>query len=363
MRDNQNSDQNIVVEITEDASNDTVGRHHVNLSNARKRRNDEFYTRFEDVESEVMRYREQFRGKVVYCNCDDPDESAFAEFFRLNFMEFGMKGLITTCYKSTERTLFSRHNSDQGVVTFLTENDNSNHDLLNGDGDFRSSECIELLKQADIVVTNPPFSLFRDYVAQLIEYEKKFLIIGNKNAITYSGVFPHIQSGNMWIGYTPMGYRMWFNMSDEHIATIPQEELERDIYEEQDGRIVKRIGTCWFTNLDHARRHEDLLGTLALSFDPMRYSTYDNYDAIEVEENKFIPRDYHGVMGVPITYINIHNPDQFEIVGASESEGTGFSNGLWNPESRIKQPMVNGERKFKRLFIRQRRIARQDNNL
>ena len=310
-----------------------------NLHRSRQARNDEFYTQFVDIEKEIETYLEYdadvFRGKVVYCNCDDPYESNFFRYFVLNFERMGLKQLITTSYKpssvaNTQLELFADDrtttkqkgrpkitankfiinsvgdtNNDgefnlKDVSLQLQQNKNNEWAPLKKDGDFRSDECIELLKQADIVVTNPPFSLFREYVEQLIEYDKKFLIIGNQNALTYREIFPLIKENKVWWGNDCI---RWFYTP----KTL----------------LVEGARSRWFTNLDHGRRHQPL--SLMNKKDVIKFNTkkpfekYDNYDAIEVGKVKDIPSDYSGVMGVPITFLDKFNPDQFEILGIANS--------------------------------------------
>ncbi|MBC6442060.1 MAG: adenine-specific methyltransferase EcoRI family protein [Rhodobacteraceae bacterium] len=313
------------------------------LNAAARARNDEFYTQLPDIEAELRHYPNAFRGKTVYCNCDDPRVSAFWHYFSHQFHHLGLKRLLATCYKNQNPNLFSRHDTEQAIMLdydgFRTgETTPRPEDIgiktLHGDGDFRSDECIALLQQADIVVTNPPFSLFREYVAQLVEHKKQFLIIGNVNAITYREVFPLIRENRVWLGYTG---------------------ITAKAYKCPDGDIKKMGNTCWFTNLPHHRRKEKLI--LYRPYTPQDYPTYDNYDAIEVSKVANIPADYDGVMGVPITFLDKYNPDQFEILGATESEGRGFAGDLYDPTSGIAQAMAGGRRVFKRLFIRKRRHA------
>jgi Adenine-specific methyltransferase EcoRI len=296
-----------------------------NFGDARKAKQDEFYTQLPDIERELRHYRKHFRGKVVYCNADDPRVSNFFHYFSYNFHKLGLKKLITTCYKSQERDLFSRSESDQAIWLEYDGDENQNNipdveeigiNYLEGDGDFRSAESIELLKQADIVVTNPPFSLFREYVAQLVEYDKKFLILGNKNAVTYGEIFPLIQADKMWIGYTPMGSEMLFDVTEEFGQQLLASGQDRK-YTVVDGVVKGRSQACWFTNMDFPKRHEDLI--LYRNYDPETYPSYDNYDGIEVSRTQDIPTDYNGVMGVPITFLDKHSPDQFEIVGVTQS--------------------------------------------
>ncbi|MGD9718355.1 MAG: adenine-specific methyltransferase EcoRI family protein [Sulfurimonadaceae bacterium] len=325
-----------------------------NLHSAKKGKNDEFYTQLEDIERELKHYKEHFKNKVVYCNCDDPRVSNFFHYFSYNFEKLGLKKLITTCYKNQNRDLFSQNTSEQAI--WLEYNGDKNGDKvpnpeeigiheLKGDGDFRSKESIELLKQADIVVTNPPFSLFREYVAQLVEYDKKFVIVGHQNALTYKEIFPLIKENKMWLGYGFKGGASHFiNTHYEDYATAT---------DRKEG-MIRVSGVVWFTNLEIKKRHEDLI--LYKKYTPEEYPKYDNYDAINVDKTKDIPMDYDGVMGVPITFMDKYNPDQFEILGATESEGKGFSNGLWDENSRISQPLINNKRVYKRIFIRNKKL-------
>lgn len=322
------------------------------LTAAKAAKKDEFYTQLTDIEKELAHYKEHFRGKTVLCNCDDPRVSNFFKYFTLNFDHLGLKRVIATCYKSQSVDLFSTHDCEQAVYQIYDgERDTNNmpdeNEIavkpLKGDGDFRSAECIELLKQADIVVTNPPFSLFREYVAQLIKYEKKFLIIGNKNALTYKELFPLIKNNLMWTGYRGFAGGMWFKSDYEG-------KTEKII----DGQRIINVPSIWFTNLDIKKRHEDL--PLYKRYTPEEFPKYDNYDAINVNKTSDIPCDYNGVMGVPITFLDKYNPEQFEIIGATESEGKGFSNGLWYSDSKVSQPMVNKERVYKRIFIKHKKL-------
>jgi hypothetical protein len=290
-----------------------------NLNNAKEAKKDEFYTQLEDINNELRHYREHFRGKVVLCNCDDPRVSNFFTYFAYNFEFLGLKRLITVCYKNQNMDLFSQNQSEKAVYLIYDGDKNGNHipDAeeigvlpLKGDGDFRSPECIELLKQADIVVTNPPFSLFREYVAQLVAYDKKFLIIGNVNAITYKEIFPLIQANKMWIGPSIHSGDRKFWVPDNYelnAAGCGVDETGR--------KFIRVKGVRWFTNLDYKERHEDLI--LYKKYTPEEYPTYANYDAIEVNKTSDIPCDYDGKMGVPITFLDKYNPDQFEIIGFS----------------------------------------------
>ena len=319
------------------------------LRAAKRGKHDEFYTQREDIEREVRHYRQHFKDKVVYCNCDDPRVSNFFDFFSKQFEFYGLKKLITTCYRNQAPDLFSQHDSERAIYLEYHGDQDGNrrpdpHEIdvknLQEDGDFRSFECIELLKESDIVVTNPPFSLFREYVAQLIKYEKKFLIIGHQNAITYKEIFPLIKENKIWLGYGFKGGAGHFISRYEDYATAA---------DRKEG-MIRVSGVHWFTNVPHRKRNEELI--LYKTYSREEYPHYDNYDAIEVSKTKDIPRDWDGAMGVPITFLDKYNPDQFEILGATESEGKNFSCGLWNPQSRVAQAVVNGRRVYKRLFIR-----------
>jgi len=282
------------------------------LSNAKKARKDEFYTQLVDIENELMHYKEHFRNKVVFCNCDDPRISNFFHYFSYNFEQLGLKKLITTCYKSQERDLFSQNNSERAIWLEYKGDKNGNRvpdpeeigiNYLKGDGDFRSQECIELLKQADIVVTNPPFSLFREYVAQLIEYNKKFIIVGHQNAITYKEIFPLIKDNKIWLGYGFKGGAGHFISSYEDIATAGDHRAG----------MIRVSGVNWFTNLEIKKRHEDLI--LYKNYNPKEYPKYENFDAININKTTEIPMDYYDAMGVPITFLDKYSPEQFEIIG------------------------------------------------
>jgi hypothetical protein len=334
-----------------------------NLTNAKKAKNDEFYTQFSDIQKEVESYPEYnpntFKDKAVYCNCDDPFESNFFRYFVLNFNRLGLKSLITTSYKpspvaNTQLGLFgdditleplkgrpkitankfiiNEVGDVDGDGSFTLEdisrqlraNKNNEWTPLEGDGDFRSDECVELLKQSDIVVTNPPFSLFREYITQLFEHKKQFLIIGNLNAITYKEVFPMIKSNKVWLGNNARvnGGAMFYEIPEavvnlDQVREIKTDEKGRKIY------ITRVQGVRWFTNLDHGRLHQPI--PLMTEADVIKFSTnksfveYDNYDAIEVTLVKNIPKDYNGVMGVPISFLDKYSPEQFEILGTSDN--------------------------------------------
>ena len=330
-----------------------------NLSKAKKAKNDEFYTQYGDIQKEIEAYLEYnpdvFRDKVVYCNCDDPFESNFFRYFVLNFNKLGLKQLITTSYKpspvaNTQLGLFGDdktltkskgrpkvtankfvinevHDIDSNgefnlkdVAKQLKANKHNEWTPLEKDGDFRSPECVKLLEQSDVVVTNPPFSLFREYVKQLFDYNKKFVIIGNINSITYKEVFPKIKENKMWLGATNFNTGMYFKVPESFTYAMTY-KFER----ERNGEKVNRVpGVCWFTSLDHGRRHQPLpLMTLEenLKYNKHKeikgkkaYDKYDNYDAIEVPFTNAIPSDYSGVMGVPISFLDKYSPEQFEII-------------------------------------------------
>ncbi len=281
---------------------------HKNLHTAKQQKLDEFYTQLVDIENELKHYKDQFRGKVIFCNCDDPKESNFVKYFSMNFEYLGLKKLIATHYK--EANLFTQESPYKLEYTgdkngnrmpdpseFMTE--------MISDGDFRSNECIKLLKEADIIVTNPPFSMFREYVAQLIEYDKKFLIIGNTNALTYKEIFRLIKENKLRTGYTNFNVGMFF---------IVPNDWEKFHHIDESGKKIVRVSTsCWFTNLEVEKHKQDL--TLYKKYTPEEYPKYENYDAINIDVVAEMPKDYDGAMGVPITFIDKYNPEQFEIIG------------------------------------------------
>lgn len=320
------------------------------LSKAKRNKNDEFYTQLTDIEKELQYYSEHFKDKVVLCNCDDPRVSNFFKYFALKFKSLGLKRLITTCYKSQNPDLFSRDDSEQAVY-FIYEGEIENiqtHDFeqikplpLRGDGDFRSEECIELLRQADIVVTNPPFSLFREYIAQLVEYDKKFIIIGNKNAVTYKEVFQMFQENKIWIGMRNMNQDIWFERPED----APYEKIEN-------GKKLTHIMGCWFTNLPHKKRNEDLI--LYKRYTPEAYPKYDNYDAINVDKTADIPEDYYEAMGVPITFLDKYNPNQFEILDANTIRSNPTTPSKPHGLIKDKDGSVNGQIKYARIVIRRK---------
>lgn len=280
-----------------------------NLTAAKAAKNDEFYTMFEDVEAEIKHYKEHFKGKVVLCNCDNPKASSFFKYFSLQFEHLGLKKLISTHY-----------NMDGSPSTAIVVDSKGSEVIeLQGNGDFRSDECVEFLKEVDIVVTNPPFSLFREFVALMTEHNKKFLIIGSQNAITYKDCFKLIKCNEMWLG---------INLCKEFI--------------QPDGTTKKFGNIGWFTNLEHHKRNEVMI--LGASVKYTDYPKYDNYDAIEVSKTKDIPEDYNGVMGVPITFLTKYNPEQFEILGMDDHM----------VDWRGRGPEINGVTKYRRIIIRKR---------
>lgn len=340
-----------------------------NLHSSRADKADEFYTQLSLIESELKHYKEHFKGKVVFCNCDDPFESNFFKYFAMNFNSLGLKKLIATCYATspivyTQLNLFGTETvvsteetekkpykieitevtdenqdgrTDLADVEYLLRNRKNALALLEGDGDFRSPECVELLKQADIVVTNPPFSLFREYMAQLMEYKKAFLIVGNQNATGYKEIFPLIRDNIVWLGYN--NGHFWFAVPDTY------EEKKTDFKIDENGQKWRRMGNiCFFTNLDIDKRHEDM--TLFRTYSPEEYPKYDNYDAINVNRTLDIPCDYYGVMGVPITFMQYYNPEQFEIVGDSRyHDGQDFSDDI---------NFINGKGLYRRILIKRK---------
>ena len=328
------------------------------LQAAMRAKKDDFYTQLTDIEKELKHYRAQFRGKTVYCNCDDPRVSNFFKFFSMNFEAWGLKKLIATCYKNQNSDIFSPHDSERAVYLEYTGDKDGNrlpdyHEVevkpLKGDGDFRSAECIEMLQQADIVVTNPPFSLFREYVAQLVESGKRFLIIGNMNAVTYKEIFPLIKADKLWYGPSISSGDREFGVPDDYPLTAASSRVD-----EQGRKYIRVKGVRWFTNLDHSKRHERLI--LWKKYSPEEYPTYDNYDAINVDKTAEIPRDYNGVMGVPITFLDKYNPDQFEILGSDYDVKTGVLAWLirkgWG--GKLDRGYIDGRRKYSRLLIRKR---------
>ena len=292
-----------------------------NLRQARRKKKDEFYTQLSDIENEMQHYEPHFADKTIYCNCDDPRVSNFYRYFSLKFEDLKLKRLIASCYRNQDADLFSRHDSEKAVWIEYTgyrkgertpRDEDAKVRPFEGDGDFRSAECIELLKQADIVVTNPPFSLFREYVAQLVEHSKKFLIIGNQNSTTYKDIFPLIKENKIWLGPSIKSGDREFGVPDHYPLTAATSRID-----ENGNKFIRVKGVRWFTNIDHAKRHKFLKLGAKYKGNEEEYSTYDNYDAINVNLVADIPSDWTGVMGVPISFLDKHNAEQFEILGVS----------------------------------------------
>lgn len=307
-------------------------------------KNDEFYTQLTDVSKELMHYKQHFKNKIVFCNCDDPTWSAFWKYFHLNFAELGLKKLISTHYDKNEPTykmVYEDGNDNDIEVGTKTP--------LEGNGDFRDAECIELLKEADIVVTNPPFSLFREYVAQLIEYEKKFLIIGNMNCVTYKEIFPLLQENIMWVGANEKGGT---RKGNSLCFTVPDDFSGKTI--DVDGTPMAQVSAWWFTNLDFAKRHQKYV--FWKEYDSNENPKYDNYDAIECGHSDKVPKDYDGMIGVPISFLNgFYNPEQFELV-----DGIGRYSILDNEKTKADGKylsMINGVAKYFRIIIRRKKDA------
>lgn len=330
-----------------------------NLHTAKSAKKDEFYTQLSDIEKELKHYSKHFKNKVVLCNCDDPWVSNFFHYFSHNFEQIGLKKLITTCYKNQNPDLFSEHKSEKAIYLEYTGDKDGDRipspaeigiKHLKGDGDFRSKECIELLKQADIVVTNPPFSLFREYVAQLIEYKKKFLIIGGYNAISYKEIFRLFKENKLWLGYGFSNGNAYFKTPYSNTK-----DFAKGVYNEETG-LVKFRNVTWFTNLDISKRHEDLI--LSKKYNPKEYPKYDNYNAIEVSKTADIPLDYKDSMGVPITFLDKYNPEQFEIIGFDYEVKQGLLPELliksW--KSKIDRGYVNGKRLYARILIKNKKV-------
>ena len=332
-----------------------------NLRKASKAKKDEFYTQLSDIERELKHYRKHFKDKVVYCNCDDPRVSNFFHYFSYNFEKLGLKKLIASCYKNQSMDLFSQNDSEQAIYLEYDGDKNGNNvpDLeeigikhLKGDGDFRSRESIELLKQADIVVTNPPFSLFREYVSQLIEHDKKFVIIGNKNAITYKEIFKLVKVNKIWIGNTPMGTDMMFDVSEDFAQELISNKKEGSAYKLIGGVVKARAQAAWFTNMDITKRHEDLI--LYKQYSSEEYPKYDHYEAINVGKTKEIPLDYKGAMGVPITFLDKYNPEQFEIIDGLNRYS--ILDGVTEKTKGKYLSQVNGKPIYVRIVIKNKRL-------
>ena len=325
------------------------------LGKAKKAKEDEFYTQLADIERELRHYEHHFRDKTVLCNCDDPRISNFFHYFSYKFEDLGLKRLITTCYKNQERDLFSTNASERAIWLEYLGDRNGNRipdpeeigiRYLQGDGDFRSAECIELLKQADIVVTNPPFSLFREYVAQLVKYGKKFVIIGPQSAIHYKEVFPLIMTDKIWLGYG-------FKRNCAHFITNYEDNATDSDHREG---MIRVPSITWFTNLEIPKHHEPYV--FIRKYKPEDYPTYENYDAIDVGTSVDIPEDWEGMMGVPDTFLHQYNPEQFEIVGLGSGDLAKQIGVRKNFRGRTDVAlMVDGKYKcpYSRIIIRRRK--------
>jgi len=323
-----------------------------NLSKAKTSKNDEFYTQLSDIEKELGHYKEHFKDKIVFCNCDDPRVSNFFHYFSFNFEKLGLKKLISTCYKSQNANLFTENKSEKAIYLEYTGVKNGEKTpnpeeigimYLESDGDFRSSECLELLKQVDIVVTNPPFSLFREYVAQLVENDKLFIIVGHQNAITYKEIFKLIKDNKLWLGYGFKGGAAHF--INKHYQDYAAASDHKD-------GMIRVSGVTWFTNIETQKRHENLILYKTYYSNESEYPKYDNYDAINIDKTKDIPMDYFGVMGVPVTFMDKYNPEQFEILGAETFEDIEVKPCLFQKPT---HNLLNSSRVvYKRIWIRTR---------
>ena len=331
---------------------------------AKKAKKDEFYTQRVDIENELKHYKAHFRDKVVLCNCDDPRESEFFKYFVENFEKLGLKRLVATCYKSQDVDLFSQGKCEKAICQVYEGDTNGNMTLdenevgvreLKGDGDFRSDECIEILKSADIVVTNPPFSLFREYVAQLIKYEKKFLIIGNVNSLICKEIFPLVSDNKLWLGASIHSGDRKFGVPESYPLNAAGCGID-----ENGQRFIRVKGVRWFTNMDYPQRHEKL--PLYKKYTPEEFPKYDNYDVININKTADIPFDYEGVMGVPVTFMDKYNPEQFEVIWQASGntracapkevlKEVGYR---VHPEDRGGCGVLNGKRMFTRILIRRK---------
>lgn len=305
------------------------------LHTARKAKNDEFYTQLSDIERELAHY--DFSGKRIYCNCDDPDRSNFYRYFRDNFDRIGLRSLVCTCYCQDGQ---GKYASFDGSV--------EERRLLFGDGDFRSPECTAFLQDCDTVVTNPPFSLFREYFSQLVEHGKQFLIVGSMNAVTYKEIFRYIQSDQAWLGYG-------FQNSDAYFSVTPEIALENNyaagVYDPETG-LVRFRNCVWFTNIDHEKRNTPMV--LTARYSPESYPRYENYDAIEVPRLKLIPGDYEEAMGLPITFLNCYCPEQFQIIWTTDRSGDGMLEEYKLPHDRYDAPVLDGKGLYKRILVKKR---------
>lgn len=317
------------------------------LQKARKSKSDEFYTQYCDIENELQHYTKHFKNKVVYCNCDDPKTSNFFRYFVNNFQKFGLKKLIASCYKDSCYDLFQIGETENGFYCEYNGETDFDGNLaptktisFKGNGDFRNKENIELLKQSDIVVTNPPFSLFREYVAQLVKYDKQFLIIGNINAITYKEIFELIQKNKVWLGIN-LGRGISGFIVPEHYELYGTE-----VSVDADGNNIIATNNClWLTNLEIAQRHEDIILTKKYFGNENDYPKYDNCDGINVNKTQDIPNDYQGIMGVPITFLHKYNPEQFDIVKFRKGNDD-------------KDLSINGKCPYFRILIKNKRLQK-----
>ena len=319
------------------------------LNKAGLAKQDEFYTKIADVEREMRHYTEHFKGKTIFCNCDDPEESNFWRYFQLNFYQLGLKKLVSTHYEETKPSYKLEIVAGEEEKSGQIKAPDVIKTRLSQNGDFRSPECIEILKEADIVITNPPFSLFREYIGLLMEYKKQFIVIGSQNAITYKEIFTLLRDNAIWLGY---------HFGDMEFVVPDYYEPRETRYREENGIKYRSMGNiCWYTNLDIAKRHEELL--LYRQYSAEEYETFDNYDAINVNKVSDIPMDYSGIMGVPITFANKYNPAQFEIIGLI----AGNIKGLAGIPSKIGKdgPYINGKLKYGRLLIRRKEQTTDEN--
>lgn len=330
------------------------------LTKAKNGKKDEFYTQLVDIEKEMRYYKHLFKDKVVYCNCDDPEVSNFFKYFSLNFNHLGLKKLITSCYRNSDETIRTDGVSDSAVwLEYTGEQDGGLIPTVNsigvhafdGDGDFRSAESIALLEEADIVVTNPPFSLFREYIAQLMEYDKKFLVLGNLNAVTYKETFPLVKDNKIWFGPSIKSGDREFGVPDGYPLNSAGFRID-----EQGNKFIRVKGVRWFTNLEFKERYEDLI--LYKTYNSEEYPQYDNYDAINIDKTKEIPLDYTGVMGVPITFLDKFNPEQFEIISSNDvrlHDKVPFkAHGL----VKDKDGTINGKPKYVRILIKHKKVVK-----
>jgi hypothetical protein len=345
------------------------------LDGAKRAKTDEFYTQLSDIEKELKHYKDKFKGKIVFCNCDDPETSNFYYYFVSNFDELGLVKLVTTHFeidkpsymleyegganvKGDKETVVKRaiklgkktklkQNFEQGEQGELFESE----PVRSYSGDFRSPECVELLKQSDIVVTNPPFSLFREYIAQLIKYKKKFIIIGSKNAMSYKEIFRLIKENKIWLGYG-------FSNGNAFFSVANPRDFSNGVYDSKTG-LVKFRNVGWFTNIDFEARHEELI--LYKKYNENEYPKYDNYDAININATKEIPYDYKGIMGVPITFLDKYNPEQFEIIDGLNRYSTLDVAGTneWARKNHLHMTSINGKSTYYRILIKNKRLIKK----